>query len=431
MFKMNFPKSVSDIQVLPLHQQKGIFKAPLGRKIGNRLCFGFWFRSLGILFLVTGWVALLPLIAVGNHDEHQSHSVEEPSTTVGHGHPIPGAPFKVFLHTGTGSREGEGLTEEQAAAAIQTVVDALSSMTRHRTQYQRFDEALTKNVLQTVIIEPRVYNREGKEFSFLVARTKQRGKVKLLISASALKETGYVNHPEKLIPVLAREFQWVVIKSDTAPKRKMSSVKRDLKNAPIKTNKEIREMSAEEREQVLQELFQTYLTTVDDYKSLDDQPAYEVGSTRLIPPAQPDSTTKLYDLRVRNALQLIIRDPYFQKHTPTAVRSLLNGKIWNVSFVKIDERDWATRTRVLPKDKSVTVGKNPRTIQPAKILVNFHRTAAPEDPFYSLVNGLPMGALSTDQLARVIALEIQNNITDKSMRGHVAQDEITTPNGRE
>jgi hypothetical protein len=164
---------------------------------------------------------------------------------------------------------------------------------------------------------------------------------------------------------------------------------------------------------------------------LDDQPAYEVGSTRLIPPAQPDSTTKLYDLRVRNALQLIIRDPYFQKHTPTAVRSLLNGKIWNVSFVKIDERDWATRTRVLPKDKSVTVGKNPRTIQPAKILVNVHRTAAPEDPFYSLVNGLPMGALSTDQLARVIALEIQNNITDKSMRGHVAQDEITTPNGRE
>jgi len=27
----------------------------------------------------------------------------------------------------------------------------------------------------------------------------------------------------------------------------------------------------------------------------------------------------------------------------------------------------------------------------------------------------------------VIALEIQNNITDKSMRGHVAQDEITAP----
>jgi hypothetical protein len=199
----------------------------------------------------------------------------------------------------------------------------------------------------------------------------------------------------------------------------------------IKTNREIREMSADQREQVLQELFQTYLTTVDDFKSLDGQPAYEIGSTTRMPPAQLDSTTKLYDLRVRNALQLIVRDSYFQEHTPKAVRSLLNGKICNVSFTKIDERDWATRTRVLPKDKSVIVGKHNRTIQPAKILVNIHRTAAPDDPFYSLVNGLPMGALSTNQLARVIALEIQNNITDKSMRGHVAQDEITAPNGRE
>jgi len=395
--------------------------------MGKVLWFGSWIRRLGIPMLAAWWVAFLAPMAMGTHEGHDGHSFEEQSTTVGHGYPIPGAPFKVFLDKGNGSREGEGLTKEQTAAAIQTVVNALSSMTRHRTQYQRFDEALTKDVLQKVIIEPRVYNREGKEFSFLVARTKHRGKVKLLISASALDEKGYLNQPEKLIPVLAREFQWVVIKSDTTPKRKMSSVKRDLKNAPIKTNKEIREMSAEEREQVLQQLFQTYLTTVDDYKSLDGQPAYEVGSTALMQPTQPDSTTKLYDTRVRNALQLIVRDPYFQKHTPKAVKSLLNGKIWNVSFAKIDERDWATRIRVLPKDKSVTVGQNGRTIQPAKILVNVHRTAVPEDPFYSLVNGLPMGALSTDQLARVIALEIQNNITDKSMRGHVAQDEITAP----
>jgi hypothetical protein len=33
-----------------------------------------------------------------------------------------------------------------------------------------------------------------------------------------------------------------------------------------------------------------------------------------------------------------------------------------------------------------------------------------------------MGALSAEQLARVIALEIQHNIQEKSMAGHVAQD---------
>ncbi len=369
-------------------------------------------------------------MAFGGHGDHDTPSLEEQHSISDHGYLIPEAPFKVFFHKGNETPRGDELTNEQAKAAIQTVVKALSTMTRHRTQYQRFDEALTKNALEKVIIESRVFNREGKEFSFLVARTKQAGKVNLLISASALEEKGFVNQPESLIPVLAREFQWVVIKSDTTPKRKLVSVPRDLKNAAIKTNREIREMSPAEREQALQELFQTYLTTVDDYHSLKGQPAYEVGSSKLIPPAQPDSTTKFYDIRVRRALQLIVRDPYFHTQAPKAVRSLLNGKIWNVSYAKIDARDWATRTRVLPKDQSVIVGKNNQSIQPAKILVNVHRTAAPDDPFYSLTKGLPMGALSTDQLARVIALEIQHNITDKSMRGHVAQDEITAPKER-
>ncbi len=300
-------------------------------------------------------------------------------------------------------------------------------MVQNRTEYKRFDEAMTKGVLRKVIIEPKVLNREGKEFNFLVARTKHQGQVKLLISASALHDKGYLNQPKKLVPVLARKFQWVLIKASTTPKRKMALVQRDLKNAPIKTNKEILAMSGDEREQALQALFQTYLTTVDDYKSLKSQPSYELGSTTLAQPTQPDSTTKLYDIRVREALQLIVRNPSFHEQTPKAIRSLLNGKIWNVSFAKIEERDWATRTRVLPKDKAVIVGENGRLIQPAKILVNYHRTAVPEDPFYSLANGLPMSALSADQLARVIALEIQNNITDKSMRGHVAQDEVTAP----
>jgi hypothetical protein len=60
-------------------------------------------------------------------------------------------------------------------------------------------------------------------------------------------------------------------------------------------------------------------------------------------------------------------------------------------------------------------------------LVNTYRTAAPDDQFYSDTKGLPMGALSADQLARAIAWEIQNNIVEKSMTGHVAQDAMTAP----
>ena len=145
----------------------------------------------------------------------------------------------------------------------------------------------------------------------------------------------------------------------------------------------------------------------------------------MIPPAQPDSTTKLYDIRVREALQKIVQDQWFMTHTPKAVRCLLNGTIWNVAFVKIDQRDWATRTRV--SSKTVVVGEASRTIQPATVLVNTFRLAAPDDSFYGDSNGLPMGALSADQLARVIAKEIEQNIIEKSMRGHVAQDEQTMP----
>ena len=59
--------------------------------------------------------------------------------------------------------------------------------------------------------------------------------------------------------------------------------------------------------------------------------------------------------------------------------------------------------------------------------MNTYRAAAPDDPFYPDTKGLPMGALSADQLARVIALEIEHNITEKSMKGHVAEDERTDP----
>jgi hypothetical protein len=186
-------------------------------------------------------------------------------------------------------------------------------------------------------------------------------------------------------------------------------------------------LSGEERARLLGRLLETYLRTTDEQKSLAGQPYYEVGTTTLIPPATPDSTTKLYDIRVREALQRIVREPVFMEQTPKAVRSLLNGKVWTVAFVKIDQRDWATRTRVLPEDKAVTVGDPGRPIQPAAILINTYRTASPDDPFYKDANALPMGALSADQLARVIALEIEHNIVEKSMRGHVAQDETTAP----
>jgi hypothetical protein len=248
------------------------------------------------------------------------------------------------------------------------------------------------------------------------------------MSASALEEQGFLNRPDQLVPVLAREFQWVVSKADTTPKRRATGGERaDLKQVQIKTNQEIGELSGEEREHVLQDLFRAYLTTVDRHASLKGQSYYEIGTTILLTPAQPDSTINLYDIRVREALQKIVRDPYFQEHTPKAVRSLLNGKIWNVAFAHISDRDWATRTRVVPKDQSITAGQDDRTIQPAMILINIYRTAVPDDPFYAETKGLPMGALSADQLARVIAREIQGNITEKSMRGHVAEDELSAP----
>jgi hypothetical protein len=300
-------------------------------------------------------------------------------------------------------------------------------MMQHRTDYQRFDEALKKDLLEKVVIEPAVVNQDGKPFPFLVARTKEPGRVKLLISASSLKEKGYLRHPDRLAPILAREFQWVVSKADTSPKAKTISVERDLKHAPIRSDEEIREMSASQRGRIIQELFGAYLKTVDDHKSLEGQSYYEVGTTTLVPPTQSDSTTKLYDIRVREALQKIVEDTYFSEHTPKAVKSLLDGKIWNVAFVKIDQRDWATRTRVLSEDKTVAVGAAGRMLQPATILINTYRPAAPDDPFYQDTKGLPMGALSADQLARVIALEIQHNIVEKSMTGHVAQDQMTAP----
>jgi hypothetical protein len=343
------------------------------------------------------------------------------------GYEIPGLLFRVFVDRSTEEVAGGFLDQAQADAALQTVIETFAYLNQHRQNYPRFDEAVSKGMLERVIVQPSVHNHEGKSFPFLVVRTVDPGRVRLLISALSMREGGYLGETERFAPVLAREFQWVVSKADTGPKPKTVSIERDLRRAPIRSEKDIRTLSGEERVHLLQQLFETYLRTVDDQRSLEGQSYYDIGSTVLVPPRQPDSTTKFYDIRVREALQKIVREPVFLDRMPQAVLGLLNGSIWNVAFVKIEQRDWATRTRVLPPDKAVMVGKPGQLIQPAAILVNLYRTAASDDPFYADTKQLPMGALSTDQLALVIAKEIQQNIVEKSLAGHVAQDALTTP----
>jgi hypothetical protein len=382
----------------------------------------------GMLFLIMyGIVAMAP-VATGSHSNSGDHIERQGSATdEAGGRQISGAPFKIYLEEEVTTVEGETQSGVTADAALQTVVEAFTHMVQHRTDYARFDEALHKDALHKIIIERRVVNREGKEFLLLVAHTSRPGQVNLLINASALKQGGYLNQPEQLVPVLAREFQWVVRKADTTPKRRANIEHVDFHQVRLASNQEIPQLSGKKRESLLQDLFRTYLRTTDRYASLEGQPYYEIGTTKLIQPVHPDSTTKLYDIRVREALQIIVREPSFQEQTPKAVRSLLNGKIRNVAFANIPERDWATRTRVVPKDQVITVGEDGRTIQPATILINVYRTASPEDPYYAETEGLPMGALPAEKLARVIAGEIHNNITEKSMGGHVAQDELTAP----
>ena len=388
------------------------------RKRTNRVHISF-------LILISAIICLVGTFTLTFGDEGHEHPLK--TSTNSTSYPIPETNVRVFLERGKGAAAEIVIEQSHAENAIHTLVNALNMMVQQRHLYPRFDQVLKKDILRKVVVEPRVFNRFVKEFLFLVARVKQQKQVTLLVNASMLREQGYLNHPQKLVPRLEREFQWVLSKAATKPKSRKVLIQRDLTATPIHTVKEIKQMSGKERQQAIQTLFESYLITVDDYQSLINQPYFDVGSSKLMKPAHPDSTVKLYDIRIREALQILIHDPYYAKHTPKAVRNLLNGRIWNVSFVKIDSRNWATRTRVAPKDKSVVVGKKEASIQPAKILINYHRKAEPEDPFYGEVQGLPMGALSANQLARVIALEIEKNITDKSMRGHVAQDEQTAP----
>ena len=382
--------------------------------------------GLWVLFLICVVASCFSVDGYVAHASHNGHSADEFQDPLGSGYEVPGLPFQVFVDQRV-EATGGSLDQADADAALRTVIDTFSYLNQHRHTYPRFDEAVRKGLVERVIIEPSVHNHEGKFFPFLVVRTVDPGRVKLLISSSSMKEGRYLGEAERFASVLAREFQWVVSKAATSLKPKTGSIERDLRQAPIRSDKEILALSGEERVRLLQQLFETYLRTVDDQQSLNGQSYYEVGSTILVPPGQQDSATKFYDIRVREALQKIVQEPVFLERTPLAVTGLLNGNIWNVAYVKVDQRDWATRTRVQPADKTVIVGLAGRSVQPAAILINLHRTAAPDDLFYTDTKYLPMGALSTDQLALVIAKEIQQNIVEKSQRGHVAQDALTAP----
>jgi hypothetical protein len=87
-----------------------------------------------------------------------------PATPAQEGHAIPGVSFQVFLNQKQG--EGETIRQDVANDAVETVVKAFGILVRDRSQYKRFDQAVTNDLLQNVVIEPRVLNKEGKNFRF-------------------------------------------------------------------------------------------------------------------------------------------------------------------------------------------------------------------------------------------------------------------------
>jgi hypothetical protein len=372
------------------------------------------------LLLIVVWFYLLTISNsywVAAHDGDHGHrkgqggiAAQDPGETF----EIPGVNFRIL------SRSADDLD------AVRSIYSAFSYMVEHRTDFRHFDETLKRDALESVEIETKVINHEGKEFFILVARTKTPGRVKLMISSSQLKEKNY-SDPKDLVLVLAKEFQWVISKSETGQKPKTVTSERELQRAQILNDPEILKMSGELRVKALRSLYNTYLRTIDEQKSLENQPYYEAGSESFVNPDSKDSTVKFYDIRIRQALEKIVSESEFSKKYPRAVQSLLNGKIWNVSFVKVDDRDWATRTRVLTEEKAIKVGPDARVIQPASILINYHRKAVTDDPYFNAVVDLPMGALSVDELAQVIAIEIESNIIEKSMRGHTVTDQLSAP----
>ena len=154
------------------------------------------------------------------HDGQFAPEFHEPSDS---GYEIPGLSFRLFVDRGTIETVCGSLDETEGNAALRTVIDTFSYLNQHRHTYPRFDEAVSKGMLDRVILQPSVRNHEGKSFPFLVVRTMDPGRVRLLISASLMKEGGYLEVVERFAPVLAREFQWVVSKAETVKSRRRFS----------------------------------------------------------------------------------------------------------------------------------------------------------------------------------------------------------------
>src|SRR5262245_41719370 len=116
----------------------------------------------------TGFVAMIGTLfsllspASGSHQGHERHTEAETHEAAGPGYPVPGASFQVFLERGRETDSGRSAEEVDAQAAVQTVVEALDFMIQHRQDYPRFDEALKKNALEKIVIEPTVVNQDGK-----------------------------------------------------------------------------------------------------------------------------------------------------------------------------------------------------------------------------------------------------------------------------
>ncbi|MCA9419759.1 MAG: hypothetical protein KC592_02000, partial [Nitrospira sp.] len=131
-----------------------------------------WVSSFGGVILGLLWMGAVVPLAMGSHkgsEEH--HVVSDSGTEQSVGHAIAGATFQIYLSEGAGADEQGRREQARVDDALQTVIGAFNHMMAHRTDYVRFDEALSKGALQKVIIEPKVANREGKEFLLLVART--------------------------------------------------------------------------------------------------------------------------------------------------------------------------------------------------------------------------------------------------------------------
>ncbi len=143
--------------------------------------------ALFLMCVVVVCFAAHGYVAQEGHDGQFAPEFHDPSDS---GYEIPGLSFRLFVDRGMKGTVRGSLDETEGNAALRTVIDTFSYLNQHRHTYPRFDEAVSKGMLDRVILQPSVRNHEGKSFPFLVVRTVDHGRVRLLISASSMKEGG-------------------------------------------------------------------------------------------------------------------------------------------------------------------------------------------------------------------------------------------------